>query len=60
MPAFLIPVLIRLGAAGLAALTAYLVAKGQHGAAGAVGVVGATILSEAQPLVKGRQKDDVP
>lgn len=60
MPVFLIPILIRLGAAGLAALTAYLVAKQQPGLAAAVGITGGAILSEAQPLVKGRKKDDVP
>ncbi len=60
MPVFLIPVLIRLGVAGLAALTAYLVAKQQHAAALAVGAAGGAILSEVQPLVKGRKKDDVP
>lgn len=60
MPAFVIPILIRLGAAGLAALTAYLVAKQQHTAALVVGAAGGALLSEAKPLVKGRKKEDVP
>lgn len=58
MPAFLIPILIRAGAAGVAALVAYLVSKQQHAAAAAVGAAGAVVLSEAEPLVRGRKKKE--
>lgn len=56
LPAFLIPVLVKLGAAALAGVSAWLVSRGQHAEAAAVGSVSAVVFSESKPLVRGRRK----
>lgn len=52
MPAFLVPIIIKVVGLGFGALAGWLVSKGHHDVASGVGIVGGCILSESKPLLE--------